>query len=64
MPQLRKKKQDQDIVEMAIRAYNYAVSYHAARKDQNEEPAFRRSLHFLENVIYQVQLNPWSRRMG
>jgi hypothetical protein len=58
MPPIRKKKRDRDIVEMAIRAYNYAVSYHAARNDRNEEPAFRKSLHFLESVIYQLRLGP------
>ena len=58
MSPIRKREPDQNIVEMALRAYNYAASYDMARMDQTDEPAFRKSLHFLENVIYQVRLNP------
>jgi hypothetical protein len=56
MPAL--KDQDQDLVDMAISAYDYVVSIHAARRSQAAELALEKSFDFLENAFCELHLNP------
>ena len=47
------KDHDQELVEMAISAYDYVVSIHPARR-QEDEPAIEKSLDFLENAFCEL----------
>jgi hypothetical protein len=52
------KDQDQDVVEMVMRAYDYVVSIQAARRGQEDEPAIQKSLDLLHNAFCELHLSP------